>query len=275
MASASKQTDTKAAGKGVVTKMVDKNDEFAPIENAPAHLRDVQTTGRGSEGVTTGDIVIPRLEVVQALSKCLKRSEAGFIEGAAPGMLYNNVTRELYGEQVIACPIVFKKEWILWVDRKAKGATQTGGFKGSFDSEAEAIRAKRDLGEDGRNLLVTETHQQYCVLLLPGGRREDVVVSCSRTKIKPSKNWNSLVRLNGGDRFARLYRINAVEDSNDKGDFHNFSISNHGFAPEDVYRRAEAMYELAMKGGLVPDRNHDDSIDGESSSVDNDEGGEM
>lgn len=229
-----------------------KIDVSKPIDQLPAHLQGKDSV-RGSENVGTSDIIIPRIEVVQSQSKCLKKTDPGFIATARAGMLYNNVTRAVYGGQAIVCPIFFKKEWLLWVDRKAPGASASNGFRGAYATELEAIQAKRDLGDEGKNLLVTETHQHF-VIVAVNGKMEDAVISASRTKLKVSKAWNSLVRMNGGDRFARLYRIGTAEETNDKGDFFNLTVANFGFAPAPIYQRAEMLYELAAKGSLQADR---------------------
>lgn len=243
-----------------MAKANEKLDVSKPIDQLPEHLRGKMQEGvsRGSENVSNSDIIIPRVEVVQAQSKCLSKKEEGkYIEGSRAGLLYNNVTRQLYGSNVVVCPIIFQKEWLLWVDRKAPGAPAGNGFRGAYKSEAEAIKAKRELGDDGKNLLVTETHQHF-VIVVAGGKMEDAVISMSRTKLKVSKNWNSLIRMNGGDRFARLYKIGTAEESNDKGDFHNLTVANFGFAPAAVYARAEKLYEVASRGGLVADRTFDE-----------------
>ena len=73
--------------------------ELAVSNDLPDWLQG-KGAARGSENVTTDDMLIPRIELVQALSPARKKSDAAYIEGAEEGMLYNNVTRELYGESV-------------------------------------------------------------------------------------------------------------------------------------------------------------------------------
>ena len=108
--------------------------------DVPDYIKQGQT--RGSENVTTEDLVIPRLEIAQALSPCIDKTDSAFIEGCEPGMLFNSVTRELYGESVIFVPVLFKPEYLLWRDRK-KG----GGFGGSYDTKAEALAEIEDLDD--------------------------------------------------------------------------------------------------------------------------------
>jgi hypothetical protein len=240
-----------------MTKGNEKIDVSKPVENLPAHLQG-KTETRGSENVGSSDIIIPRIEIAQSNSKCLIRNDPAYIPGCKAGDLYNSVTREVYGSQVVVCPIIFKKEWLLWKDRKKAGNSGGNGFRGAYNTEAEALKAKRDLGDEGAELLNTETHQQFVTVINSKGKPEDAVLSMSRTKIKVSKGWNSLIRMNGGDRFARLYKVSTAQETNDQGTFYNFVVGPFGFAPEPIYVRAEALYELAMKGQLVADRTFDD-----------------
>ena len=49
--------------------------------------------GSGFEEVTSSDIQIPFLRIIQALSPQLKKSDAGFIQGASSGDIFNNTIR--------------------------------------------------------------------------------------------------------------------------------------------------------------------------------------
>lgn len=236
-----------------------------PITERPDYLPAVGGAARGNENVTTKDIVIPRLEIVQALSKTLVKSHQNFIEGATAGQLYNSLTRKLYGVQAIFVPVVFEKEWLIWVNRKqVKPGASVGsgnGFRGVFKTEADALRAKKDM-ENPDTLEVNETHQHYGFLVQGDGNVEEICISMAKTKIKPSKNLNSLIHMNGGDRFSRMYRVGVVEAQNTAGDqYLNFEIANFGFVPQRVFKRAEKLYDLAMQGHVTVDRTTDDDGD--------------
>jgi len=225
-------------------------------DSMPDFLRDKQGSARGQENVGAEDLVIPRLEVIQDLSPCRKRNDPNYIEGAEEGMLYNNVTRELYGKEVLVVPVGFVKEWLIWKDRE-KG----GGFRGAFPSKAEAERALSAL-EDGDDCEIVDTNQQFCLLLKADGTVEEIVVSMAKSKAKVSRKWNSLIRLANGDSFSRVYRLSAVEDKNNKNQsFYNFAVAVAGYPSEAVYRRAEKMYEALVQGRIVADRGVDTSGD--------------
>lgn len=241
----------KAKGKEVAVK---KDADMVLSEERPEWMRPTEDApSRGSEDVERTDLVIPRVEIVQALSPCLKKSDAAYIEGAEQGMLYNSVTRELYGRMVMFIPIVFHKEFLLWKKR-----TEGGGFRGAYSTIPEAREALAALEEDAEDFDIVETPQNFGYIATRQGLQE-AVVSMPKSKQKVSRQWNSMIRLNGGDRWSRAYMLSTVEDSSDKGDYWNLSVAPSGYVPEDVYKRAEALYNSILAGDRVleADRSED------------------
>lgn len=222
-----------------------------------------QGGGRGNENVDMADMVIPRIEVAQALSKCLKESDPAYIEGAKQGDLYNTVTRENYGSAVKVVPVLFKKEYLAW-----RNQDLGGGFAGAYPSvvECQGRIAQEEKPEEWE---ATETAQQLVLVFKEDGTTEEAVVSMNKTKLKVSKNWNSLIRLNGNDRFSRLYILHSVDETNSANkDYKNFGIFNGGFPPVDVYKRAEALYDAVLSGSrkMNIDRSDVEGADGEGTT---------
>lgn len=228
------------------------------ITDRPSYLAVPEGGARGSENVQVMDCVIPRLELIQDLSPQRKQNKPEYIEGAEEGDIFNTVTRTLLGKSVIVVPVLFRKEYIIWKDRK-----QGGGFKGAHADEASAKAALAAL-EDKQACEIIDTAQHFC-LLIHGGRVDEVVVSMSRTKMKVSRQWNSLVRLTGFDRFAHAYRLESVPESNAKGSFYNWKITPYGYAPEAVFRAGEKLYEQVKQGRVIEaDRSDLGSADNEA-----------
>lgn len=217
----------------------------------PAHIN--MDSNRGSDNVTMADLTIPRLEIIQDLSPQRKKSEPEYISGAEEGMIFNTVTRELFKDGVVFVPVFFIKEYVLWRDRK-KG----GGFCGNFPTEEEAARERMKL-ENPDDVEAVDTGQHYGLVIRPESTPdnpvcEEVVVSMSRTKMKVSRRFNTMIRLAGGDRFAKAYRLKSVADSNDNGSFYNWDIEGPlGFVPESVFKRAETMYNAVKSGQKAAD----------------------
>lgn len=208
-----------------------KKNEVAEIQNnVPEFLRN-KTTNRGSEEVGHEDLIIPRIEIVQSLSKVRKKTAPEYIEGIEEGMLYNSVTRKNYGLSIEIVPVVFKREYILWREQKLGG-----GFGGAFNTqeEAEAARMDQEKPEEWEAVL---THQHFC-LVKEDDSWEEAVISMAKSKLKVSKNFNSLVRINGGDRFTRRYKLTGVLTENKNGqEFYTVMVGNLGYVDEPTYKK--------------------------------------
>lgn len=211
---------------------------------------------RGSEEVKIQDLTIPRLSIIQDLSPQHKPNKAEYIEGAAVGMLFDTVTNAIYPESVLFVPVYFRMEWVVWKHRDAGG-----GFIGAYSSQDDAVAAiaahplagqETDKGDPV--LEVQDTAQHFGLLLDPNSPAEDprateIVISMSRSQLKPSRQFNSQIRIAGGDRWERYYRLSAVEAVNAAGqDYLNWKVEQLGFVSEGVYAQAEALYNSVKSG---------------------------
>lgn len=210
---------------------------------------------RGSEEVTIKDVTIPRLSIVQDLSPQRKKNNAEYIEGCEEGMLFNTVTNELYTSSVLFVPVYFRLEWLVWKHRDAGG-----GLQGVFATQEEAVEfvGQHPLAgqttEKGEPVLeVQDTAQHFGLLLDPNSpasnpRATEIVVSMSKSQLKPSRQLNSQIRIAGGDRFERYYRLSAVQVDGAKGEYYNWKIEQLGFVSEAIFAQAEALYESVVSG---------------------------
>lgn len=227
---------------------------------------------RGSEEVTITDITIPRLSMVQDLSPQRKKNNAEYIEGCEEGMTFNTVTNELYADPVIFVPVYFRLEWLIWKHRDSGG-----GLQGvcATQEEAVALVSAHPLAgqttEKGDPVLeVQDTAQHFGLLLDPNSPAEDprateIVVSMSKSQLKPSRQLNSQVRIAGGDRFDRYYRLSAVQVDGARGEYYNWKVEQLGFVAEKVFAQAEALYESVVSGKRDVER--DDATSEEEEEV--------
>lgn len=230
---------------------------FAVSNDMPDFLK--KGSQRGAENVGSEDVIIPRIELVQALSPARKKNDPAYIEGADEGMLFNNVTRDLYGPEVVVVPVFYAKQYLVWKDRKQGGGTN--GFRGAFNSKAEAENAIASLGEDG--LEVVDTAQHF-VLVHHNGKWSEAVLSMAKSKMKVSKRWNSLMRLTDTDSFSRAYKLSAVVETNARNEqYYNYNITTMGFVSKDVYEAGEKLYEVISKGGVKVNTDYDESSSSE------------
>lgn len=238
----------------------------APESTLPAHLQNMGT-GRGNDNVTGADLIIPRLEVAQDLSPQIKKNKDEYIEGLEAGMLFNNVSSEIYGSTVRVIPVFFRREFLLFKDRK-KG----GGFRGAFDTMDEAKTAHSQL-DDADDVEIIDAAVHFCLIGPEDGEAlEQIAISMTKSKHKVSRQWNTMIRMAGeGDRFARGYLLSGVSDQNAAGEeFYNLKVAVHRdnyWASEQEYALAEEFYET-MKSSKVSMSMADH---GETTSSDDDE----
>lgn len=224
------------------------------VSEMPEWMRGMDEDTRGSEEVGKDDLVLPRLAIIQAISPELDENDAAFIEGAKNGMLFNTLTRELMTE-ILVIPIKFEKPYLLWRDRK-KG----GGFGGQFASmeEAEdAVSAREVPGEWD----ISDTPTNLCIAIPKEGKPYEIAIPMPKSKAKVSRNWNSMIRLAGGPRFGRVYKITTVDDKNAAGDkYKNFKVEMAGFPTKELFDKAEELYKLFSAGDYGVDYSDQEEV---------------
>ena len=219
--------------------------------NLPAHL--AQSTGRGSEDVKNEDLQTPRLKLVQAISDELKPKNSAFIEEARNGDLLNSVTKQLWkGEEgILVVNLKYVKRWNVWRNRKFKN----GGLVASCMSEAEAIQARNEMAlaegvplESQERLdecyEVLETPENWCLQIDPETcEMQPLIIDLPKTKQKKAREWNTLIKQKGGDRFAGIWQVRAVDEQNNSGeDYKNFAFSFVGYVPDQLFKQVEEIF---------------------------------
>ena len=88
----------------------------------------MSNAGKGLENITSEDITIPRLSIIQANSPQRKKKDEKYIENADEGDVFNTVTGQLYKEPLTVIPCAYRKTYVEWIPRE-KG----GGFVAAYD----------------------------------------------------------------------------------------------------------------------------------------------
>lgn len=231
----------------MATKAVKKQDD-----QLPAYIK--QGAGRGNENVTSDDIQIPRISVLQALSPQIKKSDPEYIEGAEQGIIFNVLTGELYPDGIQFVPVFFEKDHLVWKTRKSGGGLIA---RCASAQEAQALANSDDTYE------YVEAPNHICILLKSDGTPDcEVSIPMPTSKQKVSRRLNSLIRLNQGDRFSRVYKLLAVEDESPSGEYWNLAVENVGFPQEEAYLAAEVLYDSITSGAKKYSTDYSDSQEG-------------
>ena len=212
----------------------------ASTDALPAHLKAVEGAGRGNENVGA-NIQIPRIKLLQKMSNEVDKHHAAHVDGCEPGHLVNTLTGDNYGNDMYCLSLTFKTEFVVWRQMEAGG-----GYGGAFTSQAEA-QAYVDSQDKPGEYDVTETHAHVILVKDPvTGKLEHspAIMDFASSKLRVSKAWNSQIGMKGGDRFAGLWKVSGVPTENKMGKaFMNCEVSFVGWAQEDDYKSAEALYE--------------------------------
>lgn len=213
-----------------------------PEDKVPAYIK--AANGRGNENVGQ-QVTIPRVKLLQKMSDEVDKHHANYVKGAEVGHFLNTLTGENYGEEMYALSITFKTEHVVWRNREAGG-----GLLGAYSSHIEAQEAI-NAQEKPADYTITETHTHLLLLKNPEtGKLEEtpIVMDFASSKLRISRNWNSQIALKGGDRFAGLWKIKSVAVENRMGNaFMNLDVDFEGWAQEEDYKKAEALYEQHSK----------------------------
>lgn len=223
-----------------------------------------RNAGAGMEGADKDSFAIPFLAVLQGLSPQCEPVKDGGVEGAKPGLLINTVTNEVM-ETARIIPVTFRRVYLRWKPRD-----EGGGFKGEVAvSVVEQLikDAKAAQDEEGKLMyegdILSDTRIHYCLLETLAGSWTPVVLSCSRTQVKRSRRFMSLInsmqmanpksgKMFTPPSYAFTYDVNTVSEENDKGKWYSFDISLHGqLESVDVFRAAQAFHKQITEGKVT------------------------
>tara|TARA_R100001369_G_scaffold80317_1_gene110623 strand:- start:4727 stop:5461 length:735 start_codon:yes stop_codon:yes gene_type:complete len=226
-------------------------------------------TGSGFEEVTSSDIQIPFLRIIQALSPQLKKSDAGFIDSASSGDIFNTVTKKTWaGEKgVLVIPVYFQLKLLEFIPRSSGG-----GFVSELASTSDDVRrAVRDqdsgleLLENGNELVRTAQH--YVKIVHEDGNLENAIIDMKKTQLKKSRQWLSIMMMqkHAGKTlpsFANMYRLTSVEDGNDKGSWNSWSVKHESqVTTMEAYQDAKALHTSVSSGEIKPALSLDNTDD--------------
>ena len=214
--------------------------------------------GAGFEEVTTKDLQMPFVRIVQAMSPQIKKNDAAFIAGCSQGDIFNTVTSQFWDSDdgIVVMPIYFQMKLLEFVPR-----TEGGGFVGELaPNSREVLEAVRDK-TTGMELLssgneLVRTAQHYVKIVHEDGNLESAVIDMKKTQLKKSRQWNSLMGMQKHKgqtlpAFANTYRLKSVEDGNDKGSWYTWAISLESqIASLEHFREAKDFHKSVSSGEL-------------------------
>ena len=195
-----------------------------------------QMANIGFEEVSTDDLAIPFVRILQSTSKQVKKSEGAYVDGAVEGMIYNNVLNKVYsgdkGIQVVPC--YYYRRYVEWVPRE-----DGGGYVQAFLPGDNIINTtqKNDQGKDvlpSGNYLENTAHF-FCIYMDSELGPQKALIPMSSSQLKKSRKWLSNTQTFRGTTkdgrpyfypmFSQVYTLTSIPESNAKGSWMGWEIT--------------------------------------------------
>jgi hypothetical protein len=211
-----------AANKEVVTK-----ESLAVAEFDTGNDRPV-----GLENVTSRDLLIPRLTILQALSPQLQRRRPEYIENAKAGEFCDVGLNEVFGSSLILLPCYFARVYLEWGPRGSdKGLIANHGTDASIMEKTRPDENKRSVLPNGNYIAETATY--FCLNLSANGRKS--FIPLASTQLGASRRWMmkltaERVKRPDGTEFVppifyRTWQASVAEQTNNQGTWFGWTFS--------------------------------------------------
>ena len=213
--------------------------------------------GVGLENITTEDMQIPFIRIIQALSPQLQKDDPLYIKGAEQGDIFNTVSQEIYkqDEGVVVVPAFFEKKFLEFQLRSSGGGFVRELAADDKDITMTSREGTIELLPNGNELV--RTHQHLVIAQSADGTIAPSVLDMKKTQLKVSRRWNTLknsARLPSGALmpiYGTAWQLTTVLEANDQGKWFNYKLDRiNDVTPEIEKMMLEArnMYQGVSKG---------------------------
>jgi|TARA_R110002126_G_scaffold105052_4_gene239127 hypothetical protein len=233
--------------------------------------------GEGLENVTTRDLIVPRLTILQALSPQVQPKKPEYIHGAKVGDICDVGTQEIFEGPLQFLPVHYVKQYLEWAPRSSgKGLVKIHEDASILD-RCKPDEKNRPTTPDGN--YIAETAQFFGLNLQAGGRR--CFLPMASTQLKKARRWLTLAtsekvaRENGSSftppLFYRVYNLSAVDESNSEGDWTGWKIERSDRLQDlegnwrEYYDEAISFRDSLKRGEARGDISVDEEVSGEAS----------
>lgn len=249
------------------------SEEKSQIAEAPKNEVVKAATRRGHEQpVDQGDIMIPRVKLLQALSPEVQEGDGKLRQG----MLVNSLTKEELPKDaegwITFIPIMRSVNWVKFNARNDKDPAYDPTYElgqliwRSNDPSDPLVIQEGKFGPKGEPPVATKFINY---LAWVPGCEMPIVLSFSKTSFKAGKALTTLTEMVHGkdDLFQWKYRVRAKKEQNKaKQQYFVLEATEAGKASEEEYKRAEDVYESFKGRELKVDEEHDEEVAGEATA---------
>ena len=224
---------------------------------------------QGFENMTQEDMALPYVRILGQLSAQVNEGDGKYIDGAKPGMIFNNVTNEIFdgkkGIKVIPC--YYKKDY---PEKSDKGDMMAATVAVHLPNSPIIQTGKREGSKirlpNGNYL--EETAYYYVLMETKAGGMTPALITMKSSQLSVSKNWNSMMKTiqiadgKGGYAIPPMhgvvYNLASALQKNDKGTWYGWSITQDrimGQEDTSLYLTAKEFSSTASKGNVQTKEN--------------------
>ena len=214
-------------------------------------------SGVGLENITTEDMQIPFIRIIQALSPQLQKDDPLYIKGAEQGDIFNTVSQEIFkqDEGITLVPAFFEKKFLEFQLRSSGGGFVRELAADDKDITMTSREGTIEMLPNGNELV--RTHQHLVIAQSADGTIAPSVLDMKKTQLKVSRRWNTLknsARLPSGALmpiYGTAWQLTTVLEANDQGKWFNYKLDRiNDVTPEIEKMMLEAhnMYQGVSKG---------------------------
>jgi hypothetical protein len=257
-----------AAREGFSRAVAGTTPSSTSLEKIPEDLR--AHAGVGTEAIGKDDIRPPRLALAQAMSPQVKRSDPKYIQGLMEGMLFNDLTGEIYTQD--------PKDTVRIVVVSMMGARgvefapqEEGGHVIDGDVPLDDPRMQfTDDPKDPKKRVRPIATKFYDYLLWLTDRQEFMTFSMKGTQIKVAIKLNSLLKqplriessmLMQPPAWARTFLLGTVPETDGNYNWTNFTIRPDGVTPPEVRQICADLHSIYAKKNIVIEREREPGSD--------------
>lgn len=232
--------------------------ERVPGTDIPDFLPAEQT---GAENMTPEDVVLPRLQICQALSPQRKKKSALYIENLEEGDMFNTVNSRNYGKNLQVVPVIFQKSRVFFLPLEQGGGINCSSPNGIDGGRLSTTcgTCKHSTWKENGDKPDCQKFYNYVSLVYP--TFEPVIVSMKSSAVKIAKRWNALIRERKVPVFSQIYNLASVEEESAGQSFYNFQVQRGNFLKEDPFKIARMFYESIREKPVSVDHTEPENKD--------------
>ena len=226
----------------------------------------MSNAGKGLENITSEDITIPRLAIIQSNSPQRKKKDEKYIEDADEGDVFNTVTSQLYKKPLTVIPCAYRKTYVEWIPRE-KG----GGFVAAYDIRPSDTTTdpstRKSFLKNGNQLVDTAEH--YVIIKRDDDTFESAVLTMTSSNLTVSRKWNTLLKMKkinvkgqmiDPPSFMYEFTLSTVEATNDQGTWQKYKIEEIGqIDKKHLFIAAETLSKSVDTGKVKPSEHAPDT----------------